>query len=161
MFSWRSKMKDIVKYCIPSTHLQLVTWWVRFGECALVSAESKSECGTSFKHPGLTFDCIYQVVFLSGHSQGISFVTRVPFKTCKTQQNRWMWALPGNHLRCPASFQSMQNSTETLNAGPPRESIMLSGMLAQRVKHNRNVECRHSQGIICVTQHRPKACETQ
>ena len=59
------------------------------------------------------------------------------------------------------SFQSVQNTIETLKMGIPRESNLLPGILSKRVKHNRIVECGHSQRINFVTRHPPKACKTQ
>ena len=44
-------------------------------------------------------------------------------------------------------------------AGSRRESTLLPGILSKRVKHIRNVECGHSQGINFVTRHPLKACK--
>jgi hypothetical protein len=45
--------------------------------------------------------------------------------------------------------------------GTPRESNLLTGILSNRVRHNRDVECGHSQGVNFVTRHLLKACKTQ
>ena len=45
--------------------------------------------------------------------------------------------------------------------GTPRHSTLLPGILSKRAKHNRDVECGHSQGINFVTRHPLKACRTQ
>ena len=37
---------------------------------------------------------------------------RHPFKTCETQEIRWMWAHPRNQFCYPASSESMQNTIE-------------------------------------------------
>jgi hypothetical protein len=50
---------------------------------------------------------------------------------------------------------------QLFSVGTPRESALLPGFLSKRVKHNRIVECGHSQEINCITQHRFKACKTQ
>jgi hypothetical protein len=41
-----------------------------------------------------------------------------------------------------------------------RESTLLPGILSKHVKHNRNVECGHCQGINFVARHALKACKT-
>ena len=69
-----------------------------------------------------------------------------------------MWALPGHHLRYPASTQSVWNTIETMNVGTSSESVLLPSIDSKCVKHNRNCD---SQGISLVTWHLLRACKTQ
>ena len=74
-----------------------------------------------------------------------------------------MGALTGNqlcYLACSQSIKSIKSITEMLNVGTPRESTLLPGSLSKRVKHDRNVECRRSQGINVVARHPLQECAT-
>ena len=59
------------------------------------------------------------------HSKGIIFLSCYPSKACKTQEERQMQAFPGKHHFCPDVFP-------------------------HRVKHKRNVKCKHSTRIPVV-----------
>ena len=71
-----------------------------------------------------------------------------------------MWALPGTQLCYPEFFQSVSNAIATLNMGTPRAPTLSLGILAKRVKHYRNVEYGHSQGVNFVARHPLKVCKT-
>ena len=48
------------------------------------------------------------------------------------------------------SAEIMENAIETLNVGAPWESILLPSILSKCVKHIRNIECGHLQGVNVV-----------
>ena len=101
-----------------------------------------------------------------GHFQGIKLVdSDVLSKRAKRINNRNVerWHSPGIKFVTWHLSQSVQNAIGAVHVGTPRESNLFSGILSKLVlvKHNRNAECGHSQGIKVVAWRPLKAYVTR